>query len=56
MEVTSLPKMFAIVNKNFVSTAVEGALLMAGESVDHDTLQDVAALSGSDNLPMEWDV
>jgi hypothetical protein len=45
--------MFAGLNENFVSAAVEGALVMAGESVDLDALQDPAAVSGVHILPTE---
>jgi hypothetical protein len=38
VEVGGLPEMFAGVNENFISTAVEGALVMAGESVDLNAL------------------
>jgi hypothetical protein len=53
MEVADLPKVFLGVNENFVSAIVEGALVMAGESVDHDALQDATAASGADILPTE---
>jgi hypothetical protein len=33
-EVTDLLEMFADVNKNFISTAVEGTLMMTGDSID----------------------
>jgi hypothetical protein len=55
-EVSCLPDMFAGVNENFVSIAVEGALLMAGDSVDLDALQTVTADSGAYILPTEQDV
>jgi hypothetical protein len=48
MEVVGLPEMFADVNENFVSNAVEGALVMAEDSVDLDAFQDVAAESRPD--------
>jgi hypothetical protein len=51
VEVTYLPKMFTSVNENFVSATVEGALVMAGEFVDPDALQDAAAVSEADILP-----
>jgi hypothetical protein len=55
-EVAGVPKMFVGVNDNFISVAVEGALKMAGESVDPDTLRDAATESGVDILPMGRDV
>jgi hypothetical protein len=55
-EVAGVPKMFVGVNDNFISVAVEGALKMAGESVDPDTLRDAASESGVDILPMGRDV
>jgi hypothetical protein len=48
--------MFGGVNENFVTAAIEGALIMAGSSVDLDALQDAAAASGVDILPAERDV
>jgi hypothetical protein len=48
--------MFARVNKNFISTVVEGALVMVGESVDLNALHDTADVSGPDILPVERDV
>jgi hypothetical protein len=33
-ELSGLPEMFAGVNENFVSTAVEGTLVMVGSSID----------------------
>jgi hypothetical protein len=56
VEVGDLPKVFAGVNENFVSAAVEGALAMAGDSVDLDTIQDAATVSDADILPTEKDV
>jgi hypothetical protein len=53
MEVGGLPEMFASVNKNFISAAVEGALVMDDESVELNTLQDAAAVSGADILLVE---
>jgi hypothetical protein len=55
-EVVGLLKMFADVNENFVSAAVEGALVMAGDSVDLDALKDVATESGPDISPLDQDV
>jgi hypothetical protein len=55
-EVTGHPEVFAGVNKNYVSVAVEGTVVMAKDSIDLATLQTVAADNGSDILPMEWDV
>jgi hypothetical protein len=46
-EVVGLPEMFAGVNENFVSATVEGALVMVGDFVDLDALQNVAADGGA---------
>jgi hypothetical protein len=54
--VGDLLKVFAGVNENFVSITVEGALAMAGNSVDLDAIQDAATASGADIFPMERDV
>jgi hypothetical protein len=43
-KVASLPEVFAGVNENFVSVAIEGALWMAGDSVDMDALQTSTAV------------
>jgi hypothetical protein len=48
--------MFGDVNENFVTTTVECALVMASSSIDLDALQDAAAASRVDILPMEHDV
>jgi hypothetical protein len=55
-EVTGLPDVFAGVNENFISIAVEGTLMMAGDSVHLATLQTIAVDSGADILPTERDV
>jgi hypothetical protein len=55
-EVAGLPKMLAGVNENFIFAVVEGTLMMASQSVDLGALQDAAAVSKADILPMEWDV
>jgi hypothetical protein len=47
---------FGGVNENFVSDAVDGAFVMVDDSVDLDALQDAAAVSGADILPMGQDV
>jgi hypothetical protein len=51
MEVTGPPEVFAGVNKNFVSAAVEGTLVMAGGSVDLAALQASAINSGRISCP-----
>jgi hypothetical protein len=48
--------MFVGVNENFISTIVEGALVMAEESIDLYAFQDVAAESGPFILSLERDV
>jgi hypothetical protein len=45
--------MFSGVNENIASAAIEGALAMAGDSVDLDTVRGVATESGADVLPVE---
>jgi hypothetical protein len=56
VEVYDLPKVFAGVNENFISVVVEGALAMAGDSIDLNAIQDVVATSGADILPADRDV
>jgi hypothetical protein len=48
--------MFGGINDNFITATVEGALVMAGDSVDLDALQSTATESGADVLPVERDV
>jgi hypothetical protein len=55
-EISGLPDMFGGVNENFVTTVVEGALMMAGDSVDLDALQSATTESGANVLPAERDV
>jgi hypothetical protein len=43
--------MFIGVNKNFATAAIEGALTMAGDSVDHDVVGGTTTESGADVLP-----
>jgi hypothetical protein len=56
IELTSLLQMFADVNENFISTAVEGTLVMARSSIDLGALQTVVVDSGADILLTEKDV
>jgi hypothetical protein len=56
VEVAELLKVFACVNEIFIFAAIEGALVMAGDFVALDAIQDAAAASGADILTMEWDV
>jgi hypothetical protein len=56
VEVGDLPKVFAGVNENFISSTVEGALMMAGDSVDLNAIQDVAVASGANILPTAREV
>jgi hypothetical protein len=53
IEISSLLDMFGGVNENYVTAAVEGALIMARDYVDLDALQSTAAESGVDILPDE---
>jgi hypothetical protein len=55
-EISGLLDMFGGINENFVTTRVEGALMMVRNSIDLDALQGAAAESGSDVLPVERDV
>jgi hypothetical protein len=55
-EIFGLPDMFGGVNENFVTAAVEGAIVVAGLSVDLVALQDATATSGVDILPAEHNV
>jgi hypothetical protein len=48
--------MFGGVNENFATTAVEGALTMAGDSIDLEAMQDVAVSSSADVLHAGQDV
>jgi hypothetical protein len=55
-EISGLSGMFGGVNENFVTAAVEGALVMAGDSVDLDALQSTATESGADVIPTKHHV
>jgi hypothetical protein len=55
-EVTGLPKMFAGINENFISVAIDGTLMIAGDSVDLAALQTVTIDSEADILHMGRDV
>jgi hypothetical protein len=55
-EVAGFSEMFAGVNENFISGAVEGTLVMADQSIDLGALQDAAAMCEVDILAMERDV
>jgi hypothetical protein len=54
--VTGLLEVIVDVNKNFVSTAVKGTLMLVAGSVNLAVLQASAADSGANILPVEWDV
>jgi hypothetical protein len=54
--VTDLPKVIADVNENFVSTTVEGALMMVAGSVNLAILQASATNSRANILSLEQDV
>jgi hypothetical protein len=56
VEITGIPDMFNGVNENFATAAIEGALVMARDSVDLDAVQGAAAKSGVDILPVEHNV
>jgi hypothetical protein len=55
-EISGILDMFGGVNENFVTATVEGALVMAGDSVELDALQSAAAESGVVVLPAERNV
>jgi hypothetical protein len=55
-EISGLLDMFGSVNENFATTAFEGALAMASDSVDLEAMQDAAVSSGADILPVGRDV
>jgi hypothetical protein len=55
-EVSSPLEMFSGLNENFATVAIEGALAMAGDSVDLDAVWDAAAEIGADVLPAGTDV
>jgi hypothetical protein len=55
-EISGLPEMFSGVNENFATVAIEGALAMAGDSVECDIVQSMAVESGVDILPARHDV
>jgi hypothetical protein len=48
--------MFIGVNENSTTAAIEGALTMAGDSVDLDVMRSTAAKCGTDVLPTGPDV
>jgi hypothetical protein len=48
--------MFGGVNENFAAAAVDGALAMAGDSVDLWAMQDAVVPSGANILPVVRDV
>jgi hypothetical protein len=49
--VSGLPEMFSGVNETFATAAIEGALVMAGDSVDLDVVRGTTSESGADVLP-----
>jgi hypothetical protein len=62
-EISGLPDMFSGVNGNFAIAAIEGALAMAGDSIDLDVVWGVATegdadvlLAGSDVQRVAWSV
>jgi hypothetical protein len=55
-EVSGLPSVFSGVNENFSSAAIEGALVMAEDSVDLDAVRGAAAKGGVDVLPARPDL
>jgi hypothetical protein len=55
-EISGLPDMFNDVNENFATTAIEGALAMAGDLIDLDVVRGTATKGGADVLPTGSDV
>jgi hypothetical protein len=55
-EAFGLPDMFSGVNENFATAMIEGALAMAGDSVDLDVVRVTASESGANVLPARPDV
>jgi hypothetical protein len=56
IEISGLPNMFGGINENFATTAVKGALAMAGDPVDLEAMQDATVSSSADILPAGQDV
>jgi hypothetical protein len=50
-EISGLPDVFSSVNENFATAAIEGALTMAGDSIDLDVVRDIAVEGGADVFP-----
>jgi hypothetical protein len=50
-EVTGLIDMFCGVNENFATTAIEGALALASDSVDFEVMRVAASQGDTDVLP-----
>jgi hypothetical protein len=55
-EMAGLPDMFSGMNENFATAAIEGALTLAGNSVDLDVVRVAASESGTDVLPNAFGV
>jgi hypothetical protein len=55
-EISGVSDIFGGVNENIATAAVEGALAMAGDSVDLEVVQDVAVSSGAGILLAGRDV
>jgi hypothetical protein len=50
-EVSGLPDVFSGVNENFATAAIEGALVLAGDSIDPEVVRNAAFEAGADILP-----
>jgi hypothetical protein len=50
-EVSGLPDMFGNVNENFATAAIEGALMLASDSIDLEVVWTAASKAGVDILP-----
>jgi hypothetical protein len=55
-EISSQLEMFSGVNENFATATIEGALAMAGDSVDLDGVRITTVESGVDVLPARHDI
>jgi hypothetical protein len=55
-KISGLPNMFGDINENYATATVEGALTMAGDSIDSEVVQDATVSSGADGLPAGQDV
>jgi hypothetical protein len=50
-EVSGLPDVFSGLNENIATSAIEGALTLAGDSIDLEAMQTAASEAGAGILP-----